>query len=60
MPRRPEDLIYTVDERPPLPTLLALGVQYTALMSIYLVIVVIVFATRAPLTPRRPVPSASA
>ncbi len=43
MPRRPEDLIYAVDERPPLPTLLALGVQYAALMSIYLVIVVIVF-----------------
>lgn len=43
MARRPEDLIYTVDERPPLPTLMALGVQYAALMSIYLVIVVIVF-----------------
>jgi xanthine permease XanP len=43
MARRPEDLIYTVDERPPLPTLMALGVQYAALMSIYLVIVVIVY-----------------
>lgn len=43
MSKRPEDLIYTVDERPPMPTLLALGFQYAALMSIYLVMVVIVF-----------------
>jgi xanthine permease XanP len=43
MAKRPEDLIYAVDERPPLPTLVALGIQYAALMAIYLVIVVIVF-----------------
>ena len=43
MAKRPDDLIYAVDERPPLPRLLALGVQHAALLSIYLVMVVIVF-----------------
>jgi len=41
--RRPEDLIYAVDERPPMPTLLALGFQHAALLAIYLVLIVIVF-----------------
>jgi NCS2 family nucleobase:cation symporter-2 len=46
---RPEELIYAVDERPPLPTLLALGGQHAALLSIYLVMIVIVFrAADAP------------
>lgn len=43
MAKRPEDLIYAVDERPPLPRLLALGLQHAALLSIYLVMIVIVF-----------------
>lgn len=49
MAKRPEDLIYGVDERPPPFKLLALGVQYAALLSIYLVMIVIVFrAADAP------------
>lgn len=43
MAKRPDDLIYAVDERPPLPRLIALGLQHAALLSIYLVMVVIVF-----------------
>jgi NCS2 family nucleobase:cation symporter-2 len=39
---RPRNLIYAVAERPPLPHLLALGLQYAVLVSIYLVLVVIV------------------
>lgn len=49
MARRPEDLIYAVDERPPLRRLLALGLQHAAVLSIYLVMIVIVFrAANAP------------
>ncbi len=40
---RPEDLIYAVDERPPWPRLLFLGAQHAVLMSVYLVLIVIVF-----------------
>jgi xanthine permease XanP len=40
--RRPESLLYAVDDVPPLGTTLALGFQQVALMAIYLVIVVIV------------------
>jgi NCS2 family nucleobase:cation symporter-2 len=40
---RPADLIYAVDERPPLGHLVFLGAQHAALMSIYLVLIVIVF-----------------
>ncbi|MEM7445847.1 MAG: solute carrier family 23 protein [Pseudomonadota bacterium] len=43
MAKRPDDLIYAVDERPPFMTLLALGLQHAALLSIYLVMIVIVF-----------------
>lgn len=43
MAKRPDDLIYAVDERPPPARLLALGLQHAALLSIYLVMVVIVF-----------------
>jgi len=43
MAKRPDDLIYAVDDRPPFPRLLALGVQHAALLSIYLVMIVIVF-----------------
>jgi xanthine/uracil permease len=40
---RPEDLLYTVDELPPWPRLLFLGMQHAMLMSVYLVLIVIVF-----------------
>jgi NCS2 family nucleobase:cation symporter-2 len=40
---RPDDLIYGVDERPPWLHLIFLGAQHAALMSVYLVLVVIVF-----------------
>src|SRR5215472_362761 len=40
---RPEDLFYAVDELPPWPRLLFLGMQHTMLMSVYLVLIVIVF-----------------
>ena len=40
---RPEDLIYTVDELPPVPRLIFLGTQHAVLMSVYLVLIVIVF-----------------
>jgi NCS2 family nucleobase:cation symporter-2 len=40
---RPDDLIYGVDERPPWLRLIFLGAQHAALMSVYLVLIVIVF-----------------
>src|SRR6516164_5523156 len=40
---RPEDLIYAIDERPPRPPLIFLGAQHAVLMSVYLVLIVIVF-----------------
>jgi xanthine permease XanP len=40
---RPEDLIYGVDELPPWPRLIFLGAQHAVLMSVYLVLIVIVF-----------------
>ena len=40
---RPEDLIYGVDELPPWPRLVFLGAQHAVLMSVYLVLIVIVF-----------------
>lgn len=40
---RPEDLIYTVDEMPPWPRLLVLGMQHAMLLSVNLVLIVIVF-----------------
>ncbi len=42
MVARPDDLIYAVDERPPLFKLILLGLQHTMLMSVYLVIIVII------------------
>lgn len=42
MTTKPDNLIYAVDERPPLPILLALGLQQVCIMAIYLVIIVIV------------------
>jgi len=42
---RPPDLVYAVDERPPLPRLALLGLQYAVLVSVYLVLLVII--TRA-------------
>jgi NCS2 family nucleobase:cation symporter-2 len=40
---RPEDLIYAVDELSPWPRLVFLGAQHAVLMSVYLVLIVIVF-----------------
>jgi NCS2 family nucleobase:cation symporter-2 len=40
---RPEDLLYTVDKLPPWPRLLFLGLQHAMLLSVYLVLIVIVF-----------------
>jgi len=40
--RRPPTLIYAVDERPPLPRLALLGLQYATMAAIYLVLVAIV------------------
>ena len=40
---QPEDPIYAVDELPPWPRLIFLGAQHAALMSVYLVLIVIVF-----------------
>jgi xanthine/uracil permease len=42
MARRPDALLYAVDETPPLATTLFLGLRQVALMAIYLVMVVIV------------------
>jgi hypothetical protein len=39
---RPEDLLYRVDELPPWPRLLV-GMQHAMLMSVYLVLIIIVF-----------------
>lgn len=51
MARRPEDLVYAVDETPPLRHLVPLGIQYAALLAVYLMLVVVVVraggATRA-------------
>jgi len=40
---RPQDLIYGVDELPPWPRLVFLGAQHAVLLSVYLVLIVIVF-----------------
>ncbi|WP_133128439.1 uracil-xanthine permease family protein [Legionella nagasakiensis] len=36
------DLIYSVDDKPPLPKLILLGLQHVILMSVYLVLIVII------------------
>src|SRR5215472_8558620 len=40
---RPEDLLYGVDEMPPWPRLLFLGMQHAMLLSVNLVLIIIVF-----------------
>ena len=45
---RPEDLLYAVDEMPPWPRLLFLGMQHAMLLSVNLVLIVIVFGAPAP------------
>ena len=40
---RPEDLLYAVDEMPPWPRLVVLGMQHAMLLSVNLVLIVIVF-----------------
>jgi NCS2 family nucleobase:cation symporter-2 len=47
---RPPDLVYALEEQPPMSRLAALGVQYAILIAVYLVIVVIV-ARNAGATP---------
>ncbi|MCB1486956.1 MAG: hypothetical protein KDJ88_05800 [Bauldia sp.] len=42
MPKRPDDLVYAVDDRPPAGRLAFLGLQYAILLSVYLILVVIV------------------
>ncbi len=58
--KRPENLIYGMEERPPPVQLALLALQQVALVSIYLVLLVIV--VRYAGTPRKPpvAPSASA
>ena len=49
MATRPDDLIYAVDEWPPWPKLVLLGLQQAILSAVYLVLIVIVArAARAP------------
>jgi hypothetical protein len=40
---RPDDLLYAVDEMPPWPRLVVLGMQHAMLLSVNLVLIVIVF-----------------
>src|SRR6516165_3762673 len=40
---RPEDLLYAVDELPPWPRLVVLGIQHAMLLSVNLVLIVILF-----------------
>jgi xanthine permease XanP len=42
MATRPSELVYAVDERPPWPKLVILGLQHTFLVCVYLVLVAIV------------------
>jgi len=42
MPERPKELIYALDEKPPLPQLVALGFQHVAVICPYLVMVALV------------------
>lgn len=42
MPHKPANLEYGVDDRPPLPNVVLLGVQYALLNSVYLILVVII------------------
>ena len=42
MATKPTDLVYGVDDVPPLPRLFALGLQYAILLSVYLILVVLV------------------
>ncbi|MCP4328482.1 MAG: xanthine/uracil/vitamin C permease [Alphaproteobacteria bacterium] len=42
MTKPPEDLIYAVDDVPPWPRLILLGGQYAALLSVYLILIVVV------------------
>jgi NCS2 family nucleobase:cation symporter-2 len=49
MATRPAELVYAVDERPPWPKLLALGLQHTTLVCVYLVLIpIIAKAAAAP------------
>jgi xanthine permease XanP len=43
VPRRPDDLVYGVDDVPPWLRLLALGAQHALLVSVYLVLLVLLF-----------------
>ena len=49
MSDKSSNLIYSVDERPPLNKLIILGLQYVMLMSIYLIIILVYFTiAKAP------------
>lgn len=45
MPRRPPELIYALDERPPLVALVALSLQHLGLLSIFVVVPVVLART---------------
>jgi NCS2 family nucleobase:cation symporter-2 len=49
MATRPSELVYAVDERPPWPQLVVLGLQHTSLICVYLVLIpIIARAAKAP------------
>src|SRR5690606_1096972 len=50
MATRPQDLAYAVDETPPWPRLLVLGLQYAILIAVYLVVIVVI-ARKAGVSP---------
>jgi len=58
MATRPDDLIYTVDEIPPLQRLLLLGLQNLVLISIYFVLIVIIFKAQGVLIRSQSMPFA--
>ena len=58
MATRPDDLIYTVDEIPPLQRLLLLGLQNLVLISIYFVFIVIIFKAQGVLIRSQSMPFA--
>jgi NCS2 family nucleobase:cation symporter-2 len=49
MPERPQDLVYALDEKPPAPTLIAVGFQHVAVICPYQVMVaLVVHAAKLP------------
>lgn len=42
MTARPENLIYAVDEKPPLSALIILGLQQVCVISVYLILTIVI------------------